>query len=47
MMSGRNRAQILYDPPVLNALVKRGTPYRDAVEYACGGCMEVGIQGMT
>lgn len=47
MMSGRNRAQILYDPPILSALVQRGTPYRDAVEYACGGCMEVGIQGMT
>lgn len=47
MMSGRNRAQILYDPSVIGALVKRGTPYRDAVEYACGGCMEVGIQGMT
>ncbi|MBQ4638747.1 MAG: hypothetical protein IJB92_08435 [Clostridia bacterium] len=47
MMSGRNRAQILYDPAVIDALVQRGTPYRDAVEYACGGCMEVGIQGMT
>ena len=21
--------------------------FEDAVEYACGGCMEVGIQGMT
>lgn len=47
MMSGRNRAQILADPAVIGALVKQGTPYRDAVEYACGGCMEVGIQGMT
>jgi len=47
MMSGRNRAQILNDPAVINALVKRGTFYRDAVEYACGGCMEVGVQGMT
>jgi len=47
MMSGRNRAQILYDPSVIGALVKRGTFYRDAVEYACGGCMEVGVQGMT
>ena len=47
MMSGRNRAQILYDPSVIKALMQRGTPYRDAVEYACGGCMEVGIQGMT
>lgn len=47
MMSGNNRAQILNDPSVINALVKRGTPYRDAVEYACGGCMEVHIQGMN
>lgn len=47
MMSGRNRAQILYDPSVIDALVQSGTPYRDAVEYACGGCMEVGVQGMT
>lgn len=47
MMSGRNRAQILYDPSVIDALVKKGTFYRDAVEYACGGCMEVGVQGMT
>ena len=47
MMAGKNRAQILYDPSVINALVQRGTFYRDAVEYACGGCMEVGVQGMT
>ncbi len=47
MISGNNRAQILYDPAVIGSLVKQGHPYRDAVEYACGGCMEVGIQGMT
>lgn len=47
MTSGNNRAQILYDPAVIGALEKRGTPFEDAVEYACGGCMEVGIQGMT
>ena len=47
MMSGNNRAQVFYDPPVIDALVNRGTPFRDAVEYACGGCMEVGVQGMT
>lgn len=45
--SGNNRAQILYDPAVIDALMKRGTPFEDAVNYACGGCMEVGIQGMT
>lgn len=47
MISGNSRAQILYDPAVIGSLVKNGHPYRDAVEYACGGCMEVGIQGMT
>ena len=47
MISGRNRAQILYDPAVIGALIDRGTFPRDAVEYACGGCMEVGVQGMT
>ncbi len=47
MLSGRNRAQILYDPAVMGALIARGTPPRDAAEYACGGCMEVGVQGMT
>jgi len=47
MMSGRNRAQVLYDPTIIAALVKRGIFYRDAVEYACGGCMEVSVQGMT
>ena len=47
MMSGNNRAQILYDPSVIGALVNAGAPFEDAVEYACGGCMEVGIQGMT
>ena len=47
ILSGNNRAQILYDPAIIGALVKSGIKYRDAVEYACGGCMEVGIQGMT
>ncbi len=47
LISGNNRAQILYDPSVIGAMVKSGIPYRDAVEYACGGCMEVSPQGMT
>ncbi len=47
MMSGNNRAQILYDKTVIDALMKGGVEYRDAVEYDCGGCMEIGIQGMT
>lgn len=47
MMAGGNRAQILNDPSILNALMKRGIPFCDAVEYACGGCMEVSAQGMN
>lgn len=47
MLSGNNRAQILYDPNVIDALVKNGVEYRDAVEYDCGGCMEIGLQGMS
>jgi formate C-acetyltransferase len=47
MKSGNNRAQILSDKTVIDALVKSGVEYRDAVEYDCGGCMEIGIQGMS
>ena len=47
MISGNNRAQILNDPAVIEALCQRGITYRDAVEYACGGCMEVAVQGMS
>jgi len=47
MISGCSRAQILCDPAVVGALVKNGTPYEDAVHYACGGCMEVSVQGAT
>lgn len=44
--SGCNRAQILNDETVTSALMRTGVPYQDAVQYACGGCMEVGVQGM-
>ena len=47
MLSGNNRAQILYDPTVIDALIKSGVEYKDAVQYDCGGCMEIGIQGMS
>ena len=47
MLSGNNRAQILYDKTVIDALLKSGVEYRDAVEYDCGGCMEIGLQGMS
>ena len=45
MLSGNNRAQILNDQSIINALVENGTPYEDAVHYVCGGCMEIGVQG--
>lgn len=45
--SGNNRAQLLCDESITNALVQNGVPYYDAVDYYCGGCMEIGIQGKT
>lgn len=47
MISGNNRAQILYDPSVMGALVANGVTAEDAADYYCGGCMEVGIQGRS
>ncbi|MBE5767827.1 MAG: hypothetical protein E7335_11870 [Clostridiales bacterium] len=47
LLSGKNRAQVLYDPTIIAALMKRGMFYRDAVEYACGGCMEIAPQGSS
>lgn len=47
MINGKNRGQLLYDKNIINALCKNGVPYEDAVEYYCGGCMEIGIQGKT
>ncbi len=45
MMTGNNRAQMLYDPAIIDAMVKNGFEKEDAINYACGGCMEVGPQG--
>lgn len=45
MLSGNNRAQILNDESIIKALTENGVPYGDAVNYVCGGCMEIGIQG--
>ena len=44
---GNNRAQLLYDKNVISALLKDGVPLADAIDYCCGGCMEIGIQGKT
>ena len=45
--NGKNRAQLLYDESVMRALTQNGVSDSDAVDYFCGGCMEVGIQGKT
>lgn len=47
MVNGQNRAQLLNDKAIIRALIHSGVEYRDAVDYYCGGCMEIGIQGMT
>lgn len=47
VVSGNNRAQLLYDESVISALVENGVTENDAVDYFCGGCMEVGVQGRT
>ena len=47
ILNGNNRAQLLGDEAVIKALVKNGVTETDAVDYFCGGCMEVGIQGRT
>ena len=47
IVSGNNRAQILYDPSVMGALIANDVPAEDAADYFCGGCMEIGIQGRS
>ena len=47
MTHGSNRAQLFSDETIIGALTESGVPLRDAVEYISGGCMEIGLQGMT
>ena len=47
VINGRNRAQLLGDEGVIKALVTNGVTETDAVDFFCGGCMEVGVQGRT
>lgn len=42
---GNNRAQLLNDEAIIKSLIKSGIALDDAYNYACGGCMEIGIQG--
>lgn len=46
ILNGNNRAQILNDEAIIKAVVNSGVRYTDAVEYVCGGCMEVSPMGM-
>lgn len=47
LKDGQNRAQILNDESIMNALTMNGVAEDDAFNYYCGGCMEVGIQNAT
>lgn len=47
VINGDNRAQLLCDESIIKALVNNGITETDAVDYYCGGCMEVGVQGRT
>ena len=47
VINGNNRAQLLSDESIIAALVENGVTESDAVDYYCGGCMEVGVQGRT
>jgi formate C-acetyltransferase len=47
VVNGKNRAQLLCDEAIINALIENGVSETDAADYVCGGCMEVGIQGRT
>ena len=47
IINGGNRAQLICDEAAIKALVKSGVSETDAVDYYCGGCMELGVQGRT
>lgn len=47
LKNGNNRAQVLGDQGIVKALVQADVPYKDAIEYVCGGCMEVSPMGMS
>lgn len=47
VIHGNNRAQLLCDEAIIKALRTNGVSETDAVDYFCGGCMEIGVQGKT
>lgn len=42
---GHNRAQILNDEAIMSAMQDSGISYEDAIDYCCGGCMEISSHG--
>ena len=42
---GHNRAQILNDEPIMRAMINSGVSPEDAIDYCCGGCMEISPHG--
>jgi len=42
---GHNRAQILNDEAIMKAMMATGVSYEDAIDYCCGGCMEISSHG--
>jgi len=48
MLEGGNRAQIMADEPIIEAMTREGRmPFEDAARYMCGGCMELNPHGMN
>jgi formate C-acetyltransferase len=48
MVRGGNRAQVLADEPIIQAMTRDGHITReDAAMYMCGGCMELSPHGMN
>jgi formate C-acetyltransferase len=47
MIESGNRAQFFGDDAIISAQIAEGTEPADARHWAAGGCMEVGVQGMS
>ncbi len=45
LIKGGNRTQLLNDESIIGALTASGVSFGDAVDYFCGGCMKIGVQG--
>jgi len=47
VIESENRGQVYGDDAIISALIEDGTDPADARHWAAGGCMEVGVQGMS